>query len=61
MKMKSALVFLSLVAVALSANVLVSKPVKQGRPLMHPGQKSSQTQQSLVCYDGPNQSGNRVT
>ena len=62
-KMKSALIFLTLFAVALSAQVPVSKPAQQelhGRPLMHPEQKSSQGQQSLQCYEQPNQQGSSV-
>jgi hypothetical protein len=62
--MKSALIFLTLVAIALSAKVPVSKPAKQeelhGRPLMHPEQKSNQGQQSLQCYESPNQQGSSV-
>jgi len=61
--MKSSLVFLTLFAVALSAQVPMSRPAKQelhGRPLMHPELKSNQGQQSLQLFDQPNQQGSSV-
>jgi hypothetical protein len=58
--MKSTFILASILAAGLAANVPVSSPAA-GRPLMHPELKSSQGRQSLVCYDGPNQTGNRIT
>ena len=57
--MKSAIVFLTVVSVAIAAKLEAGKPT--GRPLMHPELKRSNERQSLTCYDGPNQTGNRVT
>ena len=46
-----------LTSVALSAKL----DLQSGRPPMYPGRKSSQAHQSLVCYDGPNQTGTQIT